>query len=58
MPSYTDQHARAGIDAKLPKLDVWPNHFPGYRITTTFPEYTSVLPKDRHARLRNDHSGI
>jgi 7-cyano-7-deazaguanine reductase len=45
MPSYTDQHARAGINAKLPKLDVWPNHFPGYRITTTFPEYTSICPK-------------
>jgi 7-cyano-7-deazaguanine reductase len=45
MASYTDQHARAGINTKLPKLDVWPNHFPGYRITTTFPEYTSICPK-------------
>jgi len=44
-PPYTDEHARAGIDAKLPKLDVWPNQFPDYKISTTFPEYTSVCPK-------------
>jgi 7-cyano-7-deazaguanine reductase len=46
MPSqYSDEHARAGISAKLPRLDVWPNQFPGYRISTRFPEYTSVCPK-------------
>jgi 7-cyano-7-deazaguanine reductase len=45
MPSYTTEHARAGVHAKLPKLEVWPNQFPGYRITTRFPEYTSVCPK-------------
>lgn len=45
MPSYTDAHARAGIDAKLPALETWPNHFPGYEITVRFPEYTSVCPK-------------
>jgi len=45
MPSYTDAHARAGIDARLPKLETWPNHFPGYKITIRFPEYTSVCPK-------------
>lgn len=45
MPSYTDAHAQAGIDAKLPALDTWPNHFPGYEITIRFPEYTSVCPK-------------
>ena len=45
MPSYTDAHARAGIDAKLPALETWPNHFPGYEITSRFPEYTSVCPK-------------
>lgn len=45
MPGYTDEHARAGIDAKLPKLEVWPNHYPGYVITTRYPEYTSVCPK-------------
>lgn len=45
MPSYTQQHARAGIDAKLPKIETWPNQFPGYAITTRYPEYTSVCPK-------------
>jgi 7-cyano-7-deazaguanine reductase len=45
MPAYTDAHSRAGIDARLPKLETWPNHFPGYEITIRFPEYTSVCPK-------------
>lgn len=45
MPDYTAEHARAGIDAKLPKLETWPNHFPGYEITIRFPEYTSICPK-------------
>jgi 7-cyano-7-deazaguanine reductase len=42
---YTDAHARAGIDARLPELETWPNQFPGYEITIRFPEYTSVCPK-------------
>ena len=45
MSVYTSEHARAGIDAKLPALETWPNHFPGYVITTRYPEYTSVCPK-------------
>jgi 7-cyano-7-deazaguanine reductase len=45
MPDYTAAHARAGIDARLPKLDTWPNNFHGYEITIRFPEYTSVCPK-------------
>ena len=45
MPDYTAEHARAGINAKLPKLETWPNHFPGYEITIRFPEYTSICPK-------------
>jgi 7-cyano-7-deazaguanine reductase len=45
MADYTAEHARAGIHAKLPKLETWPNQFPGYQITTRFPEYTSVCPK-------------
>ena len=43
--SYTDKHARAGIAAKLPGIETWPNQFPGYEITNTVPEYTSVCPK-------------
>ncbi|HKQ87928.1 MAG TPA: preQ(1) synthase [Candidatus Acidoferrales bacterium] len=45
MPEYTAAHARAGIDAKLPDLETWPNHFPGYEIAIRFPEYTSICPK-------------
>jgi len=45
VPEYTAAHARAGIHAKLPKLETWPNQFPGYQITIRFPEYTSVCPK-------------
>lgn len=45
MANYTEAHARAGINAKLPTLETWPNNFPGYEITIRFPEYTSVCPK-------------
>ena len=45
MPNYTDEHAQAGIAAKLPQLETWPNQYRGYVITTRFPEYSSVCPK-------------
>jgi 7-cyano-7-deazaguanine reductase len=45
MPEYTEEHARAGMQAKLPKLEVWPNQYAGYVITTRYPEYTSMCPK-------------
>jgi 7-cyano-7-deazaguanine reductase len=45
LPAYTEKHARAGIDAKLPALEAWPNQFAAYVITTQFPEYSSVCPK-------------
>jgi 7-cyano-7-deazaguanine reductase len=45
MPEYTEQHARAGIQTKLPKLEVWANQYAGYVITTRYPEYTSMCPK-------------
>jgi len=45
MAGYTDEHARAGIRIRLPKLETWPNQFPGYTITTRIPEYTSICPK-------------
>jgi 7-cyano-7-deazaguanine reductase len=45
MPNYSAEHARAGIRAQLPRLETWLNQFPGYEITTRFPEYTSVCPK-------------
>jgi 7-cyano-7-deazaguanine reductase len=42
---YTEDHARAGIDAPLPAIDSWPNQFRGYEITIVIPEYTSICPK-------------
>ena len=42
---YTDQHARAGIDAKLPSIETFPNQYPGYEIVVNDPEFTSVCPK-------------
>jgi 7-cyano-7-deazaguanine reductase len=42
---YTEQHARAGVHAKLPKIETWPNQFPGYEIEISIPEFTSVCPK-------------
>lgn len=43
--NYTDEHARAGLDAPLPELEVFPNHFPNYEIEIVIPEFTSVCPK-------------
>lgn len=45
MPGYTDREAKAGLDAKLPPLETFPNQFPGYEIAIDFPEFTSVCPK-------------
>jgi 7-cyano-7-deazaguanine reductase len=42
---YTDEQAKAGIDAPLPELETWPNQYPGYEISISAPEYTSVCPK-------------
>lgn len=44
-PAYTREHARAGLWAELPKIETWENQFPGYEITITIPEYTSVCPR-------------
>jgi 7-cyano-7-deazaguanine reductase len=45
MNGYTDEHARAGLDAPLPPLETWPNQYPGYQIEIVVPEFTSVCPK-------------
>jgi 7-cyano-7-deazaguanine reductase len=42
---YTDQHARAGLDAELPEIETFPNQFPGYTIEISMPEFTSVCPR-------------
>ena len=45
MRGYTKKEARKGLEDKLPAIDAWPSQFPGYTITITFPEFTSVCPK-------------
>lgn len=48
---YTEEHARAGVDAPLPELETWENQYPGstpnggYEIEIVIPEFTSVCPK-------------
>ncbi len=42
---YTEDHAKAGLDAALPEIETWPNQFPGYEIEISLPEFTSVCPK-------------
>ena len=42
---YTPEHAAAGLDAKFPAIETWPNQFPGYEIQIDNPEFTSVCPK-------------
>jgi len=45
MPEYTDEHAKSGLDAKLPAIETWSNQFPGYEISVEIPEYTAICPK-------------
>ena len=45
MKAYTDQHARSGIDAPLPKIECFKNQFTNYEITISIPEFTSVCPR-------------
>lgn len=44
-PRYTPEHAKAGLDAKFPEIECWPNQFPRYEIVIDDPEFTSVCPK-------------
>ncbi|MCX6636585.1 MAG: preQ(1) synthase [Acidobacteria bacterium] len=43
--NYTEAHARAGVEAPLPEIEVWENQFPGYQIEIRMPEFTSLCPK-------------
>ena len=43
--AYTDEHARAGVDAQLPEIETWANQYPNYEIEIVIPEFTSVCPK-------------
>jgi len=42
---YTDEHAEAGLSAKMPDIETFPNQFPAYEIVVDHPEFTSVCPK-------------
>ena len=42
---YSERHAKSGLTAKLPRLETWPNQYPGYEITIEIPEYTAICPK-------------
>ena len=43
--AYTGEHAAAGVNAKLPEIETWPNQYPDYEIEIVMPEFTSVCPK-------------
>jgi 7-cyano-7-deazaguanine reductase len=45
MRSYTENHAKSGIEAALPAIECWENQFPGYNIEIVVPEYTAICPK-------------
>ena len=45
MPKYTNDHARSGISAPLPKIECFKNQFRNYEITISIPEFTSVCPR-------------
>jgi 7-cyano-7-deazaguanine reductase len=43
--AYGGKEAKAGLKAKLPALETFPNQFRKYEITIEIPEFTSVCPK-------------
>lgn len=45
MRSYTEDHAKSGIDAALPAIECWENQYTGYEIEIILPEYTAICPK-------------
>mgnify|MGYP001075457474 FL=1 len=45
MAEYTKEHAHAGIDSPLPKIECFENQFKNYEITISIPEFTSVCPR-------------
>jgi 7-cyano-7-deazaguanine reductase len=42
---YTEEHARAGLQADLPEIECWENQYRDYEIVITNPEFTSVCPR-------------
>lgn len=45
MRQYTETHAKAGVNAKLPEIEVFENQYKSYEITISIPEFTSICPK-------------
>jgi 7-cyano-7-deazaguanine reductase len=45
MAEYSEKEARAGLDTKLPPIEIFPNQFSHYEIRIEIPEFTSVCPK-------------
>jgi 7-cyano-7-deazaguanine reductase len=45
MAEYTEDHARAGINIPLPKIECFKNQFKNYEIAISIPEFTSVCPR-------------
>ena len=43
--SYTKEHSKSGLKDKLPKIDVFPNHFKKYEVEIHTSEFTSICPK-------------
>ena len=56
--AYTDEHAGAGLDARLPEIETWPNQFPGYEIEIVLPEFTSVCPKTGLPDFGKTHAAL
>jgi 7-cyano-7-deazaguanine reductase len=42
---YTEEHAKAGLDAELPAIETWPNQYRDYEIVVEIPEYNAICPK-------------
>lgn len=47
MKQYTLQHAKSGINTKMPKMEFFENQYKNYIITIIIPEFTSICPKTR-----------
>ena len=45
MSGYAEKEAKAGLKAKLPAIETFPNQFQDYEIRIEIPEFTSVCPK-------------
>jgi len=45
MSRKSEKEAKAGLKAKLPSIETFPNQFPDYEIKIEIPEFTSLCPK-------------